>query len=151
MNPSTGRFLTEDAYQGSPYDPASLHKYLYANANPIDRVDPSGRFSVGELAQTMAIQGIISATISGILSYAVNRNLKQALAAAGAGFIIGAVLGGASYGVRLFLLARTAGALAIASGDVVIASDKLRYLLLLDAGKANGFRLLGYTLEMPTI
>jgi hypothetical protein len=31
-----------DAYQGSVYDPVSLHKYLYCSANPVMFVDPSG-------------------------------------------------------------------------------------------------------------
>ena len=35
MNPNTGTFITMDPYQGSLFDPVSLHKYLYANANPI--------------------------------------------------------------------------------------------------------------------
>jgi hypothetical protein len=33
-----------DAYQGSVYDPVSLHKYLYANANPVMYSDPSGYY-----------------------------------------------------------------------------------------------------------
>lgn len=35
MDPSTGTFISMDSYQGSIYDPVSLHKYLYANANPV--------------------------------------------------------------------------------------------------------------------
>ena len=42
MNPSTGTFISMDSYQGSIYDPVSLHKYLYANANPVMYKDPSG-------------------------------------------------------------------------------------------------------------
>ena len=34
MNPTTGSFTTMDSYQGNLYDPISLHKYAYANANP---------------------------------------------------------------------------------------------------------------------
>jgi hypothetical protein len=38
-----------DAYQGSVYDPVSLHKYLYANANPVMYSDPSGYMGESEL------------------------------------------------------------------------------------------------------
>jgi hypothetical protein len=63
------------------------------------------------------------------------------------GFIIGALLVGATYGVRAVIAARTAGAIAEAAGDILITEDKLRYLLVLDAGKSKGFGMLGYTLE----
>jgi RHS repeat-associated protein len=48
LSSSSGRFWTQDSYEASPFDPASLHKYLYANANPLSRHDPSGQFSVME-------------------------------------------------------------------------------------------------------
>ena len=43
MNPAAGRFLSMDSFEGDIADPITLHKYLYADADPVDRVDPSGR------------------------------------------------------------------------------------------------------------
>jgi RHS repeat-associated protein len=42
-NPNTGRFLSRDPLDGQAKDPASLHKYLYANGDPVNRIDPRGR------------------------------------------------------------------------------------------------------------
>ena len=39
---NTGRFTGRDTYEGSFNNPSSLHKYLYANANPVNFTDPSG-------------------------------------------------------------------------------------------------------------
>jgi len=52
---STGRFNRMDTYPGSPQDPQSLHKYLYANCNPINAIDPSGQCSLVEFVTTHAI------------------------------------------------------------------------------------------------
>ena len=46
MDSSTGRFISQDTYQGTINDPVSLHKYLYANANPVMYSDPSGYASI---------------------------------------------------------------------------------------------------------
>ncbi|AFZ10490.1 Rhs family protein (plasmid) [Oscillatoria nigro-viridis PCC 7112] len=61
-NQSVGRFTRRDTYEGSFEDPMSLHKYLYAHANPVTYTDPTGLFSAGE-AQAAAD---IANTLAGI-------------------------------------------------------------------------------------
>ncbi len=41
-NPNTGRFLSRDPEDGNPTDPKTLHKYLYAGGDPVNRIDPRG-------------------------------------------------------------------------------------------------------------
>jgi RHS repeat-associated protein len=62
MNPATGTFISMDVYAGSVFDPVSLHKYLYANANPVMFSDPSGYDGtmVGGF-QALALQGALLA------------------------------------------------------------------------------------------
>jgi RHS repeat-associated protein len=42
-NPLTGRFMSRDPEDGKIKIPATSHKYLYAEGDPIDAVDPTGR------------------------------------------------------------------------------------------------------------
>jgi len=44
-NPYNGRFNRMDPFAGSPKDPQSLHRYLYAHCNPVNGIDPSGRMT----------------------------------------------------------------------------------------------------------
>ncbi|NOS72797.1 MAG: hypothetical protein HOP33_23085 [Verrucomicrobia bacterium] len=62
LNPNTGRFWTMDSFEGSESDPLSLHKYLYAQANPVTMADPSGQYSIIEVG----IASTISATLRAI-------------------------------------------------------------------------------------
>jgi len=52
MNPVTGRFMSRDPEDGDPTDPATLQKYLYANGDPTNRMDPSGRTTMTAPAPT---------------------------------------------------------------------------------------------------
>jgi RHS repeat-associated protein len=49
-DPATGRLLTADTYQGRILDPATLQKYVYAQNDPVDGVDPAGRDAIVEVA-----------------------------------------------------------------------------------------------------
>lgn len=65
MNPETGTFTSMDTYGGSVFDPVTLHKYLYANANPVSNIDPSGYFSLGEAATVLAISTVLGGIMGG--------------------------------------------------------------------------------------
>jgi RHS repeat-associated protein len=54
-NPLTGRFMSRDPESGSELDPKSLHKYLYAEGDPIDDIDPTGRIDVIQTALSDAV------------------------------------------------------------------------------------------------
>jgi hypothetical protein len=59
MEPGTGVFLTVDSCQGSTFDPQSLHKYLYANASPVNFRDPTGYDSLTEMVVALKAEGIL--------------------------------------------------------------------------------------------
>lgn len=57
-DPELGRFLNEDPAEGDPNNPPSLHKYLYAHANPTIYIDPDGRASTGTMIDEAAVDAL---------------------------------------------------------------------------------------------
>lgn len=45
---------------GINQDPVTLHKYLYANADPVNHTDPTGNFSLGSINAGMTINAILT-------------------------------------------------------------------------------------------
>jgi RHS repeat-associated protein len=59
--PSTGRFMAVDPYEGDVYEPATLHKYLYTANDPVNMVDPSGEnFYLAETMMTISFSAVLS-------------------------------------------------------------------------------------------
>ena len=103
-----GRFWTADTLEGSKDYPFSLHRYLYASANPINRIDPSGNFDFSIAGQTftVSIQNVLTSIAINSLRGALFGGLfgatdallggktgDQVLEEAAKGALIGAVLG----------------------------------------------------------
>jgi RHS repeat-associated protein len=95
LSTNTGRFWNLDSYEGQARAPSSLHKYLYASNDPIDRVDPTGNQDlVSELgAESIAttlnnITYIQGQAIIDQIKYGGNAGLKSL-------FLSGLIVGGA--------------------------------------------------------
>jgi len=58
LNTTTGRFWSMDTAEGNNRDPLSLHKYLYAEGNPVDHVDPSGH-EIDEVLFAVAVAVVV--------------------------------------------------------------------------------------------
>lgn len=122
MNPATGNFLTMDTYEGSIYDPNTLHKYLYANGNPVTYSDPSGNmFDFSSTTMGMGIQSVLNSAVQissrGVMCGLINMTLtavmggswEQAKSSFVTGFIWGAGISAVRYfavGAELVTLAR---------------------------------------------
>jgi len=62
-DPTTGRFLSQDPFAGNEADPTSLHRYLYASNDPVDRTDPTGfDDSIPSLVAGSEVNAIIAPT-----------------------------------------------------------------------------------------
>ncbi len=70
-NPQLGRFISRDPLGGRSRVPVSLHRYLYANADPVNNSDPTGLFTLPEISLGQLISNTLKAidTISKATSY----------------------------------------------------------------------------------
>ena len=132
LNVSTGRFWSMDTDEGKDFDPLTLHKYLYAHTNPVNRIDPTGHDDFSEVAAAQGISGVEDASAAEADSLALR--VSNYLANRGATFKI---LGTASGLVPAFK--QLAEAFEENEGIVVELQDELfaiRYVA--DEARAAG-------------
>ena len=58
-NPRSGRLTQMDSFQGLEFDPVTLHKYLYVNADPVNFTDPSGNFGLSNIFAALNTVGTL--------------------------------------------------------------------------------------------
>jgi RHS repeat-associated protein len=108
-NAGTGRFMSRDPEEGKAKYPASFHKFLYANGDPVNMIDPRGweaytewegaaAFAslVSELVAHRILQmvcGALFASATYYLMEAIHEDKLAAGAAAGAGGAAGVACG----------------------------------------------------------
>ncbi|RMX07149.1 hypothetical protein EBQ34_14860, partial [Vandammella animalimorsus] len=70
--PSIGRFISMDEHPGDQRIPLTLNKYLYANADPVNFIDPSGNFfggaglsGVGQALANISLSASVRLTLLG--------------------------------------------------------------------------------------
>jgi RHS repeat-associated protein len=68
---TTGRFWTMDDFEGSPEDPLSLHKYLYASADAVNNSDPTGFLTLAEVkgSVTLVMRLSLRVTVNVLRAY----------------------------------------------------------------------------------
>jgi len=94
LNTATGRFLTMDVMEIDPQSPLSLHRYLYASSDPVNRIDPSGNQDLISLSISTAISTTLDA-----LPYIVGFRLIQLAYRVATGANLGAAAQEAALGV----------------------------------------------------
>jgi RHS repeat-associated protein len=164
LNADTGRFWSMDTYGGSQYDPLSLHKYLYANANPVTNIDPSGHTSVADATFTCALVGALAGGLYGGLKAGLNSGWNPraiiwgTLAGAIAGFVAPylVVYGGTfiatAFGVPLITGIQVAGGLLFcyATQQQLVAlqtaqTDEERTVIFVELVVSMGLMALSFT------
>jgi RHS repeat-associated protein len=75
-DPGTGRFLTPDEFGADSADPRTLHRYLYAFGNPLNRTDPTGQFTLASLSVSMNIQDVLR-SIQSAIRYCFQEEVKR--------------------------------------------------------------------------
>ena len=88
MNPLTGRFVSMDPENGIVTDPKTLHKYIYANGDPVNAKDPTGRealVATAELDFWGAVKNAVAVTATGAAVVCVLNTVADSLAIAAIG------------------------------------------------------------------
>ncbi len=109
-----GRFTRRDTYEGRIGEPLTLHKYLYANADPVNGIDPSGFVTLAEISAARTIRNTFAGIQLDSYSYLIDGTLRSEddiediiatnLAFAATFLLIGAVTRGLSKAASTIIL-----------------------------------------------
>ena len=92
-DPATSRFTRMDTWPGEDEYPVTLNKYLYANADPVGFVDPSGMTGIADLATSSRISaGLRSGTAEEKQAMWLLKQLQDVLVDEAGGYLFDVIL-----------------------------------------------------------
>ena len=108
-----------DTFAGIIRDPYSLHKYLYAHANPVNMIDPSGMMSD---YNQMLVAGSIIGAFSGMYIYHVThppeeRDALGYVTWGSGGALIGGLLAHGAWYLQLYMASAATGGFTAAQAE----------------------------------
>ena len=68
LDVNRSRFWSQDEYEGTNEEPQSLHKYLYAHNDPVNKIDPSGNGIIAIVALTALVLAGASIYAAGVVA-----------------------------------------------------------------------------------
>ena len=123
---SAGRFQTLDPAMGNPGRPITLNRFLYANGDPLNLIDPSGRGANEYSYLIVASQGVLNIGLD-VFRRGSRVNTFSGLCAGG-GALIGAILDASKahlqgYGLIGGLVAISMDAFCMVAGGIAMAAQ----------------------------
>jgi RHS repeat-associated protein len=79
-NPITGRFMSRDPLGGKLTDPESLNKFLYANGDPTNKIDPTGKEALAEAAVEIIVHSKDTVEFGGTLAVCLTKDVYGGIA-----------------------------------------------------------------------
>ncbi len=95
-DPANARFISRDPFEGVLRDPVTLHRYLYANANPVSFGDPTGEFTIANVGTALVVVDVALDITSNVLSGASVGTIVYSAAVTG---IFAAATGSSAFAV----------------------------------------------------
>jgi RHS repeat-associated protein len=128
-NQGIGRFTSLDRWQGNVFDPITLHKYLYGNADPVNTIDPSGQYSLIEWLGVSALVGLLAAGIAGTVAASrPGATTGSVLEAQIKWFFVGFAVGAIAYGATWTFSAYLAASIGTSSA-IGLSISKIQQIL----------------------
>jgi RHS repeat-associated protein len=79
LNVGSDRFVSRDTFAGLSQDPLSLHRFLYADGNAVNLVDPSGHETLDDISAAEGIQDTLITNAWSAFSRFAVKNIADSL------------------------------------------------------------------------
>ncbi|NJL00460.1 MAG: hypothetical protein HC910_07770, partial [Spirulinaceae cyanobacterium SM2_1_0] len=86
-DPSLGRFTRRDTWEGSNFEPITLNKHIYANADPVNGIDPTGLFTMTDISAARGVRNTLAAAQFSSYTELIRSTDSDGLGGQTAGFI----------------------------------------------------------------